>query len=177
MKWRGILIVFVLVLIWQLAVWLIHIPRYLVPTPLETLAVFWHQPLLLWQQTWPTLIEALIGLTFAVLWGIIVAIAMGLFSPVQFWLLPIIVISQAIPTFAVAPLFVIWLGYGLTSKIAVIIIVLFFPVAAAFFDGLRRTPKIWQDLTIVYQASRWRALWYVRLPAALPALSSGLRMA
>ena len=75
------------------------------------------------------------------------------------------------------PLLVLWLGYGMASKVAMAMLVNFFPVAAAFFDGLRRTESGWIDLARTMGGSRWRVLWHLRLPAALPALGSGLRVA
>jgi putative hydroxymethylpyrimidine transport system permease protein len=88
-----------------------------------------------------------------------------------------LITSQALPTFAIAPLLVIWLGYGMMSKIVVAMMMIFFPVASAFYDGLRRTPVEWLYLGQVMGASPWRLLWRIRIPAALPALGSGLRVA
>jgi len=89
----------------------------------------------------------------------------------------VLVVSQAIPVFAIAPLLVLWLGYGLGSKIAMATLIIYFPVTAAFFDGLRRTEPGWLDLAQVMGGTRWSVLWRVRVPAALPALASGLRVA
>ena len=100
--------------------------------------------------------------------------------------MPILVASQAIPVFALAPLLVLWLGYGMASKIAMATLIIFFPVTAAFLDGLRRTEPGWVDLAKTMTATSGngsgrgrdlRILRYIRLPAALPALASGLRVA
>jgi putative hydroxymethylpyrimidine transport system permease protein len=91
--------------------------------------------------------------------------------------LPVLVISQAMPVFALAPLLVLWLGYGIGSKVAMATLIIFFPVAAAFSDGLRRTDPGWLDLARTMNAGRWAVLRHVRIPAALPALASGLRVA
>jgi putative hydroxymethylpyrimidine transport system permease protein len=93
------------------------------------------------------------------------------------WLMPVFIISQAMPTFAMAPLLVIWLGYGFKTKIVATILMLFFPITSAFYDGLRQTNQDWLDLAQIMQASPWRVLWYIRLPAALPKLASGMRIA
>lgn len=93
------------------------------------------------------------------------------------WFFPILLISQALPTFAIAPLLVIWLGYGMSSKIAVTMIMLFFPVASNFYDGLRSTPKHFLEMAQLMGANRWRLLWLIQIPSALPALASGLRVA
>ena len=93
------------------------------------------------------------------------------------WLLPILLISQVIPTFAIAPLLVIWLGYGMSSKIATTAIMLFFPITSAFFDGLRHTHPDLVDLARTMNAKKWRFFWHIRIPAALPYFASGLRIA
>ncbi|MDY0242855.1 MAG: ABC transporter permease subunit, partial [Rhodospirillaceae bacterium] len=86
-------------------------------------------------------------------------------------------VSQAIPVFALAPILVLWLGYGLASKVAVSVIVIFFPVATAFLDGLRRADSGWVELARTMNARPLSILIRIRLPAALPALASGLRVA
>jgi putative hydroxymethylpyrimidine transport system permease protein len=72
---------------------------------------------------------------------------------------------------------VLWLGYGIASKVAMAVLIIYFPVTTAFFDGLRRTDPGWLDLAATMGAARWRVLMHIRLPAALPALASGLRVA
>jgi putative hydroxymethylpyrimidine transport system permease protein len=98
-------------------------------------------------------------------------------STLQRWLWPILVLSQAIPVFTLAPLLVLWLGFGIGSKVAMAVLVIFFPVTANFLDGLRRTEPAWLDLSRTMNGSPWRILLHLRLPAALPAFASGLRVA
>ena len=109
--------------------------------------------------------------------GIATALTMAYFRPARRWLLPVLVTSQAIPVFALAPILVLWLGYGLASKVAMATLIIYFPVTAAFHDGLRRTEPGWLDLAAVMGGSRWAVLREIRIPAALPALASGLRVA
>jgi len=85
--------------------------------------------------------------------------------------------SQAVPVFALAPLLVLWLGYGMGSKITMAVLIIFFPVTAAFYDGLRRTETEWLELGRVMNASSFAILYHVRIPAALPAFASGIRVA
>lgn len=99
------------------------------------------------------------------------------FHPLRDSLLPILLISQALPTFAIAPLLVIWFGYGMTAKIITICLMLFFPITSSFYDGLRSTPSSYLDLAKILRATRFQILWRIRIPAALPAFSSGLRLA
>lgn len=174
---RGLIVLVGLVLLWQVVVVVLQLPDYLVASPWQVGVTIWQSKLLLVQEAWPTLAETLIGLGVAIAWGVLIALLMALFGVVRFWMLPIILVSQAIPTFAIAPLFVVWFGYGMSSKVAVTIFALFFPVTIAFFDGLRRADQGWLDMAKVMGANRYRTLWLVQLPAAMPALASGIRVA
>ena len=91
--------------------------------------------------------------------------------------MPLLVVSQALPVFALAPLLVLWLGYGMASKVAMAVLIIYFPVTAAFFDGLRRTEPGWLELARTMNATRWASCGTSGCPAALPALASGLRVA
>jgi putative hydroxymethylpyrimidine transport system permease protein len=124
-----------------------------------------------------TLAEILLGLLLGSLLGVASALIIVWFRPARHWLMPILVVSQAIPVFALAPILVLWLGYGLASKVAMAMLIIYFPVTTAFFDGLRRTEPGWLDLARTMGGSRMRTLRYIRIPAALPALTSGLRVA
>jgi putative hydroxymethylpyrimidine transport system permease protein len=166
-----------LLLLWQGFVWLSGVPPFLLPPPSAVArALLVSAPLLL-DQAQVTLLEILLGLLGGVLIGGASALLMALMPPVQPWLLPILVLGQTIPVFALAPLLVLWFGYGLASKVVMAILIIYFPVTAALFDGLRRTEPGWLDLARTMGASRWRTLVRLRLPAALPAFGSGLRIA
>jgi putative hydroxymethylpyrimidine transport system permease protein len=124
-----------------------------------------------------TLAEILLGLIFGACLGGLTALLMAALPPVQRWLMPVLVLSQAIPVFALAPLLVLWFGFGMASKIIMTVVVIFFPVTASLADGLRLTEPGWLDLAATMNASRFRTLWHIRLPAALPSFASGLRVA
>ncbi len=174
---QAVIVFLSLILLWQIVVWIFKFPPYILPGPWLVLKSFQHEALLIGTQSIPTIIETLMGLLIGCLMGITAALIMVLFRPLRWWLLPILLISQAIPTFAIAPLLVIWFGYGMASKIATTVIMLFFPVTSAFYDGLSRTPTGYLDLANTMHISRWRTLWSIRIPAALPALASGIRVA
>lgn len=91
--------------------------------------------------------------------------------------MPLLLLSQAVPVFALAPLLVLWFGFGIASKVVMAVLVIFFPVTAAFADGLRRTAPGWLDLARTMGASPLAILRHVRLPAAMPAFGAGLRIA
>jgi len=174
---RLLLIIIGLLLLWQLVVWLFQLPPYILPTPGSVIYTWIAQASLIWAQTKPTLLETILGLFFGALSGIIGALLLISFKPMRLWLLPILVISQAIPTFAIAPLLVVWFGYGEASKVITAMIMIFFPVTTAFYDGLRRTNLAWLALAKTMGASHLAMLWQIRIPSALPALASGLRVA
>ena len=90
---------------------------------------------------------------------------------------PIFVFSQAIPVFALAPILTLWFGYGLGSKIAMALLIIYFPVTSSFFDALMRTNRDWLDLARIMGGSPMHIMWHIRIPAALPGLASGLRLA
>lgn len=166
-----------LILIWQAVILIFKLPDYILPTPAAVLHVGYARANLIASEALITITETLIGLILGVILGCIAALVMVFCRPLKLWLLPLLIISQAIPTFAIAPLLVIWFGYGMASKIATTIIMLFFPVTSAFYDGLRRTDQGWIDLANTMNAKKWRFFWYIRIPAALPSFASGLRVA
>jgi putative hydroxymethylpyrimidine transport system permease protein len=124
-----------------------------------------------------TLAEMLLGLLLGTLLGGASALLLAAWPAGRRWLLPLLVVSQAVPVFALAPLLTLWLGFGMASKVAMATLIIFFPVATAFYDGLRRTEPGWLDLAATMGASPGAVLWRLRVPAALPALASGLRVA
>lgn len=164
-------------LVWQGAYEAMGRQSYLLPAPLETLETLWQRRALLARHAGVTITEILLGLGLGTVLGGVSGLILAAFAPVRRWLLPVLVVSQAIPVFAIAPLLVLWFGYGLGSKVAMATLIIYFPITAAFFDGLRRTDPGWLDLAQVMGGSRWRVLWRLRLPAALPAFASGLRVA
>lgn len=171
------LLALLLLLLWQSAVNLFEIPSYMLPPPTQVLHRFTERYDLLWAHSKITLLEIAIGLTLGTFLGLLSALALSLSQRLSHLLLPILVISQAIPVFAIAPLLVLWFGYGLASKIAMTILIIYFPVTAACYDGLRNTPKQWLEIAKTMQASPLAMLFKVRLPAALPSFASGLRIA
>lgn len=174
---RPLIITAGLLLIWQLIVWLTDAPTFILPGPLRVLETLLSQFPLLMKHAGVTLIEILLGLFLGVLLGLASALSLVTWGGLRRWLLPVLVVSQAIPVFALAPVLMLWLGYGMASKVAMATLIIYFPVTAACFDGLRQTPTGYLQLARTLGASRRAQLLQIRLPAALPALGSGLRVA
>jgi putative hydroxymethylpyrimidine transport system permease protein len=174
---RGLVIFLGLLVAWQALVSLTGVESFILPGPLavaKALAARWS---LLAEHAWVTILEILLGLAFGSLLGAASALLIAAFRPARQWLLPVLVVSQAIPVFALAPLLVLWFGYGLASKVAMATLIIYFPVTAAFYDGLKRTDPGWLDLARTMGGGRLAVLRVIRIPAALPALASGLRVA
>jgi len=174
---RPVIILAGLFVVWAVIVWALAIPRFILPGPILVFEAWWDNFQHLLYHAQYTAIEILAGLALGAAIGTGTALTMAYFGGARRWLLPVLVASQAVPVFALAPILVLWLGYGMASKIAMAMLIIYFPVTAAFFDGLRRTDPAWLDLARVMGGSRWAVLTTIRIPAALPALASGLRVA
>lgn len=174
---RAAIVLAVVFSIWELIVIANSLPAYILPPPTAIFSSLVKHWKLLATNAWPTILETLLGLFLGGLGGVIAALSMSYFRTARIWFLPVVIVSQALPIFAIAPLLVIWFGYGMASKIVVTALMIFFPIAIAFYDGLRRTPRHWLYLGRVMGATQWSTLWRIRIPSALPALGSGLRMA
>lgn len=170
-----------LVVMWQVVVLATGVERYILPGPGAVAAAAFESAGLIARNAVVTIVEIALGLAFGVAIGAASALVIGYFAPARRWLLPVLVISQAIPVFAIAPLLVLWIGYGLASKVAMASLIIYFPVTTSFLDGLRHTERGWIDLARTMTAgapgARWASLRHVRIPAALPALASGIRVA
>jgi putative hydroxymethylpyrimidine transport system permease protein len=171
-------VVIILVGIWQAVSLATGLPAYILPTPAETFTAGWSQRDFIASNALVTLSEMVLGFLAGSLLGIACALAMATAAPLRLVLRPVLIASQAIPVFALAPLFVVWLGYGITPKIAIAALVIFFPVAIAFTDGLRRTPVALLESARVMAGPghRLAILRHIAIPAAMPSLATGLRL-
>ncbi|OHV12348.1 ABC transporter permease [Kushneria phosphatilytica] len=166
-----------LVVGWQLLVMLFDLPRYILPGPERVAMTLWANRVLLLHHGMITLVEIMVGFCLGVLLGVMTALALIIMPTLRRTLLPLLLITQAIPVFALAPILMLWFGYGMLSKIIMAMLIIYFPVTSNSYDGLRQTPQEWLDLSTTMGATSLRRLWYIRIPAALPSFASGLRMA
>ncbi|MGE0256536.1 MAG: ABC transporter permease [Alphaproteobacteria bacterium] len=166
-----------LIVVWQAVVTVFGLPRFILPPPLLVAEMLVERADTLAAHAMLTLLEIVLGLVFGTLLGAASALVMATVRAARTWLLPVLVVSQAVPVFALAPVLVLWFGYGLAPKVAMATLIIYFPVTAAFYDGLRRTETGWLDLARTMGASNAATLLQIRLPAALPAFASGLRVA
>ena len=166
-----------LVALWQGAVWLLAPPRYILPAPIEVAIALARQPRFLLENALVTLSEIFLGLVCGSILGFVVALAIAALPRLGSLVWPLVLILQALPVFVLAPVLVLWFGFGMASKAVMATIIIFFPVASAFADGLRRTEPAILDAVALTRASHWQTLRLIRVPLALPALVTGLRVA
>jgi putative hydroxymethylpyrimidine transport system permease protein len=165
------------IILWKCLIRILQLPNYILPTPLEVLQSLISHAMLITSQTLPTLLEIILGLSLAIILGVAIALCMCLFRTLHTFLHPLLLASQALPVFAIAPLLVLWFGYGVTAKIFTTTFMLFFPITNNFLDGLKQTPENYLNIAKIMNASRWQILCQIRIPAALPSLASGIRLA
>ena len=166
-----------LFILWQSLIMIFDLPHYILPQPKDVFFQLINQYSLLWEHTQTTLLEIIIGIILGCIFGLGSAFTLLYFKRIEKYLLPILVISQAIPVFAIAPLLVLWFGYGMASKIVMTVIIIYFPITTACYDGLKNTPKQWLQLAHTYKLTAFQTLFKVRFKASLPSLASGLKIA
>ena len=164
-------------LIWQLIAGFKILPHFVLPPPIAVFFTLINEHSLLWSNMLVTLAETLAGIVIGVILGVIASVIMTMSQSALKMLKPSLVASQAIPVFVLAPVLTIWMGYGPEPKIAMTVLLVFFPVTSSLLDGLLGTPQPMLDLAQIKQASKWRELIWLRFPAALSHLGAGLRIA
>ena len=163
--------------LWQLVCTVEIVPSYMLPSPLQVLLAFCSELPLLWENSVITLKEAFIGLVAGVSVGFAAAVLMDGFNIMYKAFYPLLIITQTIPSVAIAPLLVLWFGYDMMPKIVLIVISTFFPVTVGLLDGFRSADKDAVNLLRSMGANRVQIFRHIKFPSALPQLFSGLRIA
>lgn len=182
---RPVITIAGLFLIWGLIAYLFDLPRFILPSPLLVLSTLVEKSALISDHALITLSEIVLGLAFGISIGMLSALSISAYQPARQWVLPIVIASQAIPVFAIAPILVLWMGYGIGPKVIVGALIIYFPVTIGFLDGLNRTGEAWTNMASLLQqrgqGGKIRNIFYlyryVKVPFALPALASGIRIA
>ncbi len=176
-------IVLALIGLWQLASeWdliadALSIQDFLVPSPSQIAEALWEHRSLLADSAWVTLKEVVLGFALAVVLGLAFAVAMHLSDTVRRAFYPLLVASQTVPVIAIAPILVVWFGFGIGPKLAIIALVCFFPITVNAFDGLRSVDPDQVKMMRTLDAGRWQILRRVEAPSALPFAFSGAKIA
>ncbi|MBU5592532.1 ABC transporter permease [Clostridium sp. MSJ-4] len=177
-KYKSSIIVSILLLIvWELLARYIN-AMYILPSPIKIVEKAWSLREVLFLVHLPaTLSVTFIGLSISIVLGVALAIAMNLNEKIQNAIYPIVVVTQTVPVTALAPIFVLWFGYSIWSKVVVTTLITFFPITVNVYDGLRSTRKDMEELLITYGASKKDIFLKLKLPYALPYFFSSLKIA
>jgi ABC-type nitrate/sulfonate/bicarbonate transport system permease component len=161
---------------WEGVVRAFHISDYLLPAPSEIFKALLARFDLLWQNTGVTLSAIAWGFAISLISGLALGIAIFYSRTLERALYPLLIASRNVPLFTIAPLLVVWLGFDLLPKIALAVIIAFFPIVVNTYDGLRAVDPDLVSLMRTLQAGRWQILKKVRLPGALPFIFSGVKL-
>lgn len=166
-----------LLIIWQIGAMIVD-AHYILPSPVQILVRLWELREVLFKVHLPaTMGVTILGLIISVFLGVTLAVLMDFNESIESALYPVIVVSQTIPTTAIAPLFVLWFGYGIWSKVLVTILITFFPITITVFDGIKSTKREMEELMKTYGASKVDIFIKLKIPSALPNFFSALKMA
>lgn len=162
---------------WEIGTALFHVPRYIIPQLSDVLASIWENRQLLSRHFAVTFVESLIGLFISIVFGVLSAVAIESIPLARRTLYPLIVASQTIPIIALSPIMVMWFGYDIWSKVSVVILFTFFPIAVNTADGFRSADPGIGEVMRSMGASRRDLFWKWKLPSALPGFFTGLKLA
>ncbi|MEU7873685.1 ABC transporter permease [Dactylosporangium sp. NPDC049140] len=152
------------------------IRSFFLPSPLDVVAAFRAQPEYLLTEAWSTLQMTAIGFLIALVAGLLIAMVLTMSRAVERATMPLLVALNSIPKVALAPLLIVWIGYGSGPKIVMIVLIAFFPIVVSAAAGLSSTPADLGELATSLSASWWQAYLKVRLPWALPQVFVGLKL-
>jgi NitT/TauT family transport system permease protein len=172
-----LLIVIVLIALWQLAITVLNPSPLEFPTPGDVLKVFGNSHQALLSNLWPTLEEAVIGMAASIVIGIPLGFVLALPGRLSRAFYSLIVLLQTVPRIAVAPIFVVWLGFGASPKYIFVFLLSFFPIVLNTNAGVRSVPMDMRNLTRILRMGRLEAIRRVELPYALPSIFSGIKIA
>ena len=162
--------------IWQGAVWLFQVPQWLLPAPSAIAVELVNSRGLLWEHAIVTIQEIIIGFLLALVAGISLALSIAYSRLMEMSLYPFVVASQTIPIIAIAPLLLIWVGYGIVAKVIVVALICFFPITVNLVDGLKSVDDDMVNMMETLGASRWQVFTKLQVPSSLPSLFSGLKI-
>lgn len=172
-----ILVIGALLLFWELAVWAAEIPLYVLPAPSDTIKTLVQEFPVLLRHAGITVMEALTGMGISVVIGIVMGILIDAMPTFKKCIYPILVVSQTVPVIVLAPIFIIYMGFGYGPKILTVVLMCFFPIVVSFSDGLGQMDAGYLNLVRTYGGSRLQLYRIVKIPSAMISLLSGLKVA
>ncbi|MBC2575704.1 ABC transporter permease [Peptostreptococcus canis] len=179
-KWLNylypIITFFSIILIWQIFVSYFKIPSYILPSPMDIYKEFLYDWEILMFHSKVTLLETVLGLGISVLVALIIGTMMDFIPILKKAFYPIMYVTQMIPTITIAPLLVIWFGFGIKSKVLLVILTCFFPMLINFTDGLDSIDRDFLNLFRVMRASKWKTFIHLKFPMSLNKFFTGLKI-
>jgi NitT/TauT family transport system permease protein len=173
---KPIIFLVFLVALWDVAIRLFNIPPYQVPKPVDVVVTLWQEWPMLLSQAWPTTMATIWGFLLSAAFGIPVAMMIAGSRTVESYVYPLLVFSQSIPKIAIAPLFVVWFGFGVFPKVLSAFLLGFFPVVVSAVQGFKSVEPDMLDLARAMEANRLQIFRMVSFPHALPAIFAGLKV-
>lgn len=175
-KIPAVVALFLIVLFWFTLCESGAVPGYMLPSPVDVIkALVTDFPLIL-EHAKVTLQEAFYGLAIGIVLAFIMATLMDHFLILNRAFYPIMIITQTIPTIAIAPVLVLWMGFGMAPKITLVVITTFFPITVGLLDGYKSVDKDSIDLMRAMGATQLQIFWHVKMPAAMPQFFAGLKI-
>jgi len=166
-----------LTVLWEGAVWIFSVPEFLLPAPSAVAEVLFSRSGILLENTFVTFRETVYGFLMGLVLGVVSAVMIVYSRLLQNLLYPLILIAQIVPKVAIAPLLLIWVGYGELSKVLIAFLVSWFPIIVTTVSGMRMVQPEMLDLARSLQATNWQIFTKVRLPNSLPHFFGGLKIA
>lgn len=163
--------------LWQSLVWITGAPHFILPDPWRVAQTGFENRALIAEHALVTGTEVILGLLIGSVLGAVTAIQLAAAPKLARLVMPLLVFTQAVPVFALAPILTLWFGYGMASKVVMAVLIIYFPVTASFYDGLQRVTPALVDLAKTMGASNTQIMRRIQIPHALPSLASGLKLA
>lgn len=180
-RWKNkaapVLLIAALLVCWEAVVRIREIPLYVLPAPSQVVEALIANRGILAAHGAVTVAEALAGMAIALLLALVIGIAMDAFPAVKSGVYPVLVVTQTVPMIVLAPILIIYLGFGITPKILTVVLMCFFPIVVSFADAMGQMDEEYVQLVRSFGAGRWMAYRLVKIPAAVPGLISGLKVA
>ncbi|MDB2699970.1 ABC transporter permease [Alphaproteobacteria bacterium] len=174
---RGLIIAATIFAIWEFCCVYFNLPPFMLPPPSKIFMSIYINWDLLLKHTSYTLVEILASIFIGTIIGVITALTISSSERLKRWVMPILLASQSIPVFALAPLLILWLGYGMSSKIVIGVLIVFFPITSNFTDALNKVPQELIDAGKTIGLTKVQVFWKIKIPSSLPGLCSGIRVA
>lgn len=164
-------------LLWQGIVWLTGVPSFILPSPLRVAQAALDNRVLIAENALVTATEVILGLITGTVLGAFTAVQLANSDRLQRLVMPLLIFTQAVPVFALAPILTLWFGYGIASKVVMAVLIIYFPVTSAFYDGLTRVPADILDMAKTMGGTKRQIMRRIKIPHALPSLGTGLKLA